>query len=495
MDVAIETEAVRERRERGERARRVVPHEAHAELPPRVAGVDALSLLEQQAADRVPELVPLRYARMLASPFSFYRGAALPMADDLASTPNTGLHAQLCGDAHVSNFGLFASFERRLVFDVNDFDETLPGPFEWDLKRLAASIEVAGRESGFPGRQRRETLLRMSKAYRRAMRSFAAMGEIDLWYARMDVLASFDDLKRALDPAAFKRMEQVVEKSTSRDRLQAARATTELVGERPRFRSDPPLLVPLGELYPDRTADDLIAWVQGLLEDYAASLEPERQHLVQQYRLVDMARKVVGVGSVGTHAWVLLLEGQHSGDPLVLQAKEAQASVLQHALALAVERGVAVGAPDDTGRVEIVARHGSEGERVVVGQRVMQALGDMLLGWLRGNDRDGAAHDYYVRQLRDWKGSFDLEHAQPGGLEVYAGYCAWVLARSHARSGDRFAIDAYLHNGRGFDEALADFAVAYADRNESDHAALAEAARTGRIEVASVDPKVPRSRT
>lgn len=481
----VAPDVVQTRRERGERARRVVPHEAHAELPPRPSTVDPVDLLETQAASRVSELVPFRYGRMLVSPFTFYRGAALMMADDLGSVPNTGLHSQLCGDAHVGNFGLFASFERRLVFDVNDFDETLPGPFEWDLKRLAASIEVAGRDNGFPRRQRRKAVIGMSKAYRRAMRKFAGMGELELWYARLDVLASLEELKRVMEAPAIKRFERTIDRSFSRDRWQAARKTTEIVDGRSRFRSDPPLLVPLGDLYPDRTAADLLAWVERLVADYADSLEPGRRHLLDQYRLVDVARKVVGVGSVGTRAWILLLEGHDGGDPLVLQAKEAQVSVLQHAHDRCAERGVDVGAPDNTGRVDVVCSHRSEGERVVAGQRIMQAVGDMLLGWRHGSDRDGVPIDYYVRQLRDWKGSFDIEHFTAHSLEVYSTYCAWILARSHARSGDRIAIDTYLRRGRGFDEAVADFAAAYADRNENDHAVLADAASAGRVEVAS----------
>lgn len=474
--------SIESRRSRGERARRAVPHEAHAELPARPAGVDPVALLERQAAARVPALVPVRYGRMLVSPFTFYRGAALLMSDDLGSVPNTGLHAQLCGDAHVSNFGLFASFERRLVFDVNDFDETLPGPFEWDLKRLAASIEAAGRDSGFRPALRRQAVVAMSRSYRKAMRGFTGMGEIDLWYARLDVVASLDELRRALDEAAMGRVDRAVQKSLSRDRWQAARKTTEVVDGHLRFRSDPPLLVPLDQVYPGRDAAQRRTVLLGMMAQYAQTLAPAVRHMLHQYTLADVARKVVGVGSVGTRAWVFLLEGAGGRDPLVMQSKEARPSVLEHGLALAAARGVTVGAPDDAG-IDMVPGYASQGERVVAGQRIMQAAGDLLLGWQRAQVHD-TVRDYYVRQLRDWKGSFEIERFAPASLEVYGRYCAWILARSHARSGDRFAIDAYLRKGRGFDEALADFAARYADRNEQDHAALEQAVRSGRITAA-----------
>jgi uncharacterized protein (DUF2252 family) len=473
--------SIASRRARGDRARRAVPHEAHAELPARPADVDPVELLQQQAAGCIPALVPVRYGRMLVSPFTFYRGAALIMSDDLGSVPNTGLHAQLCGDAHVSNFGLFASFERRLVFDVNDFDETLPGPFEWDLKRLAASIEAAGRDNGFTSAVRRRAVVATAKSYRKAMRGFTGMGEIDLWYARLDVVASLDELRRVLDAAAMRRVDRTVQKSLSRDRWQAARKTTEMVDGHQRFRFDPPLLVPLDRVSPEIDADQRRAVLLRMMEDYAQTLGPAVRHMLQQYTLSDVARKVVGVGSVGRRAWVFLLEGAGGMDPLVLQSKEARASVLEHGLALATARGVTVGAADEAG-IDVVAGYTSQGQRVVAGQRIMQATGDLLLGWKRARVND-TVRDYYVRQLRDWKGDFEIENFAPHSLEVYGRYCAWILARSHARSGDRFAIDAYLRKGRGFDEALADFAALYADRNERDHAALEQAALGGRIEV------------
>jgi uncharacterized protein (DUF2252 family) len=473
--------SIESRRARGERARRAVPHEAHAELPARPADVDPVELLQQQAAGYIPGLVPVRYGRMLVSPFTFYRGAALIMSDDLGSVPNTGLHSQLCGDAHVSNFGLFASFERRLVFDVNDFDETLPGPFEWDLKRLAASIEAAGRDNGFSSSVRRRAVVATAKSYRKAMRGFTGMGEIDLWYARLDVVASLNELRRVLDEAAMRRVDRAVQKSLSRDRWQAARKTTEVVDGHLRFRFDPPLLVPLDRVSPEMDAEQRRAVLLRMMEEYAQTLGPAVRHMLQQYTLSDVARKVVGVGSVGRRAWVFLLEGAGGTDPLVLQSKEARASVLEHGLALAAARGVTVGAADEAG-IDVVSGYASHGQRVVAGQRIMQATGDLLLGWKRARVND-TARDYYVRQLRDWKGDFEIENFAPDSLEVYGRYCAWILARSHARSGDRFAIDAYLRKGRGFDEALADFAVLYADRNERDHAALEQAALGGRIAV------------
>ncbi|MGD6978679.1 MULTISPECIES: DUF2252 domain-containing protein [Citricoccus] len=474
--------SIASRRARGERARRAVPHEAHAELPVRPAGVDPVALLERQAADDIPGLVPVRYGRMLVSPFTFYRGAAVIMSDDLGSVPNTGLHAQLCGDAHVGNFGLFASFERRLVFDVNDFDETYPGPFEWDLKRLAASIEAAGRDNGFDPSVCRRAVVAMSKSYRKAMRGFTGMGEIDLWYARLDVVASLAELRRVLDEAAMRRVDRAVRKSLSRDRWHAARKTTEVVDGHLRFRLDPPLLVPLDQVYPGGDATRRRATLLAMMADYAQTLGPAVRHMLQQYTLTDVARKVVGVGSVGRRAWVFLLEGTGGMDPLVLQSKEARASVLEHGLALATDRGVTVGAADEAG-IDMVPGHASQGQRVVTGQRIMLATGDLLLGWKRARIND-TVRDYYVRQLRDWKGQFAIEDFAPDSLEVYGRYCAWILARSHARSGDRFAIDAYLRKGRGFDEALADFAARYADRNEQDHAALEQAARGGRVAIA-----------
>jgi uncharacterized protein (DUF2252 family) len=443
----------------GKARRAEVPRTAHAE-PTLAPSRDPLALLAAQDDTRMPELLPLRYGRMAASPFAFYRGAAAIMAADLAGSPATGLTAQICGDAHLSNFGFFASPERRLVFDLNDFDETLPGPWEWDVKRLAASVEVAGRSRGFTDAERRTAVLGCVRAYRTAMQTFAEQRTLEVWYARADVAELLARSWRSLARRQRKRLGQVVAKSRSRDHLGAlARfATTDEDG--PRLVADPPLVVPAHDL---PGADELTADMTALLDGYRASLPRDRRVLFDQFRLVDIARKVVGVGSVGTRSFMLLLVGRDARDPLFLQAKEAGASVLEEHLG-----------PSPLGG----------GERVVTGQRIMQAVGDILLGWQTVNGVDGHVRDFYVRQLRDWKGSLEVDIMIPDGLSRYAGQCGWTLARAHARSGDRVAIAAYLGRGSAFDRAVAAFAESYADQNERDHAALLAAIDAGRIEVA-----------
>ncbi|MHA6523459.1 DUF2252 domain-containing protein [Tessaracoccus sp. G1721] len=449
-------------RARGREAREEVPLEDHAVFSPTSLRPDPLELLERQGADRVPELLPIRYGRMVSSPFAFYRGGALLMAADLASTTNSGLRVQLCGDAHVSNFGFYASPERNLVFDLNDFDETLPGPFEWDVKRLAASLEIAARSQSFSDRDARSIVLSAVRGYREAMIEFAAMPTQAVWYSRLDAKHLLAELRGNTSPQRLRKTQTLLEKAPTRDSVQAFSKFTKIVDGQPRIISVPPLIMTLEDLLPAEVAEALLAQMGELLAAYRRSLSSDRQHLFDQYRFVHMARKVVGVGSVGTRAWILLLEGAGAGDPLVLQAKEAQSSVLEQFLG--------------------VSEYTNHGERVVAGQRLLQAASDIFLGWQRTNGIDGVDRDYYVRQLRDWKASAEVEGASPGGSRVYARICGWTLARAHARSGERVAIASYLGKRDTFDEAVAAFAVAYADQNDKDHAALRAAIDDGRIQ-------------
>ena len=432
-------------------------------LAPTELRADPVELLERQAASRVPELVPIRYGRMLVSPFTFYRGAALVMASDLAGTPISGLRAQICGDAHLSNFGVFGSPERHLVFDVNDFDETLPGPFEWDVKRLAASLEIAGRDNGFKRKDRRTVVLAATRGYREAMRTFAGQTNLDVWYAHLDVDQVLPSVLSQLKPARAKLAAQVLANARTRDSMQAFKKLARVVDGQPRIISDPPLIVPITELFSDVNAAELFGEIEELLGSYRRTLQSDRRHLLEGFTLVDMARKVVGVGSVGTRAWILLMEGADQRDPMFLQAKEAEASVLEAFAGASLYR--------------------NHGERVVAGQHLMQASSDIFLGWQRTKGVDGVERDYYVRQLRDWKGSLPPEEMLPEGMAIYGRMCGWTLARAHARSGDRLAIAAYLGGKDTFDQAVADFAVAYADLNETDHAALQQAAHSERIKV------------
>jgi len=452
-----------ERAARGKAARAAVPRESQAEFDLPSDRPDPLALLEEQATTRVPELVPIRWGRMMVSPFTYYRGAALPMASDLATTPVSGLAVQACGDAHLSNFGLFGSAERRMMFDVNDFDETLPGPWEWDVKRLAASLEVAARDNGFPVKQRREIITATVARYRMAMREFASMTNLDVWYAHADITelrAQFDTQLRAKQR---KYLDQGLAKAYTRDSMQELVKLCQTVNGRPRIISDPPLLVPLDELMPAETnRADFEGEVTGLISKYRRTLETDRRYLLEQYEYCDMARKVVGVGSVGTRCWIVLMLGRDETDPLFLQVKEAEASVLSRF----------VGA----------SKYPNQGQRVVAGQRLMQASSDIFLGWQRIEaGLDGQSRDFYVRQLRDWKFSVEIALLRPEGLQMYGALCGWTLARAHARSGDRIAIASYLGGSDAFDRAIARFAPAYADQNERDHQALVDAVKSGRI--------------
>jgi len=452
-----------ERVARGKTVRAEVPRTSHAAFERPEGWPDPISLLEEQAKSRVPDLVPVRYGRMMVSPFTYYRGAALPMASDLAATPVTGLAVQACGDAHLSNFGLFGSAERRLMFDVNDFDETLPGPWEWDVKRLAASLEVAARGNGFAVKQRREIVMAAVGQYRQAMRQFAGMTNLDVWYARADV----DELRAQFDSQLAaqqrKQLDKGLAKARTRDSMQEVAKLTRMVDGEPRIISDPPVLVPIDELLPTETTRERFkTFISGLIGQYRRTLETDRRYLLEQYAFCDMARKVVGVGSVGTRCWIILMLGRDDSDPLFLQVKEAEASALSRF----------VGA----------SKYKNQGQRVVAGQRLMQASSDIFLGWQHIEaGLDDKPRDFYVRQLRDWKFSVEIEALIPEGMRIYGALCGWTLARAHARSGDRIAIGAYLGNSDVFDRAITDFAAAYADQNERDHQALVDAVKSGRI--------------
>jgi uncharacterized protein (DUF2252 family) len=444
-----------------------VPPAQHAASAAAPGRRDPVEILEEQGATRVPELVPIRYGRMLVSPFTFYRGAAAVMTADLASTPNSGLTVQACGDAHLSNFGLFASPERRLLFDINDFDETLPGPWEWDVKRLAASLEVAARQAGFTEKQRRKIQLATVRRYQDAMSQFAGMHELDLWYTSFDADQLPADVTAQLKKRSKKTLDKTLAKAHTRDRYRSFNKLTEVVDGERRIVADPPLIVPVSDLLPDSAVEQFELQLRGLLARYQHTLQLDLRVLAQAFEFVDMARKVVGVGSVGTRCWIVLMRGQDDDDPLFLQVKEAQRSVL-------AEYGGISG-----------SRFGNEGERVVAGQRLMQAASDIFLGWESAEGIDGKTRDFYVRQLADWKGSFEIDGAIPAGLAQYGQICGWTLARAHARSGDRVAIASYLGEDATFAHAIADFSAAYADQNENDYAELKKAERDGRITVQS----------
>jgi uncharacterized protein (DUF2252 family) len=458
---AVEHLTTAERAARGKAARAEVPRSSHASWQPPSVRRDPVAILEEQALTRVPELVPIRYGRMLVSPFTFYRGAAAIMAADLASTPRTSLDAQLCGDAHLSNFGAFAAPDRRLIFSVNDFDETLPGPFEWDVKRLVASFAVAGRDRGFDAPQRQAAILAAARTYRTAMREFASMRALDLWYARLDV----DELSAKWTAGATakqrKRFDRNFAKARAKDSLRAFGRLTELVDGQRRIISDPPLIVPIEDLLPAPQRIELEQTVRTSIRSYRRSLPSDRRHLLERFRYAHAARKVVGVGSVGTRAWIVLMLGPVDDDPLFLQIKEAEASVLE----------------PYAGKSKL-SHHG---QRVVEGQRLMQAASDIMLGWLKMTGIDGVERDFYIRQLWDGKGSAQVELMEPSALEAYGEICGWTLARAHARSGDAAAIAAYLGAGESFDRAMGSFAEDYAEQNERDYAAFRDAIDSGRL--------------
>jgi len=459
----VEHLTVAERAAQGKGARREVPRRIHAEWEPPRDRPDPVGLLEAQAVTRVPELVPIRYGRMLASPFAFYRGGALIMASDLTGTPTSGVRVQLCGDAHLSNFGVFGSPERNLVFDINDFDETAPGPWEWDVKRLAASFVIASRDIGFSEAERRGVVLATVRSYREAMAAFAGMRNLEVWYSSLSVEQAFREFSAGVDPKRLKKAEADIAKARTKDSMHAFEKLTHLVDGEPRIISDPPLIVPIDELLPEGSDREAIREeLRNLIRLYRRTLETDRRYLLETFRLVDMARKVVGVGSVGTRAWIGLFLGADDQDPLFLQVKEAQRSVLE----------------EFVGKSE----YSNSGQRVVAGQRLMQATSDIFLGWEHATfTLDGQERDFYVRQLKDWKGSFATEAAVPTGAAAYGKACGWTLARAHARSGDRIAIATYLGRGDAFDRAMASFAETYADQNERDYQALRKAVESGRV--------------
>ena len=450
-----------ERAARGKAARGELPRSAHADWEPGPVRRDPVDLLEEQAKTRLPELSAIRYGRMLASPFTFFRGGAYLMAADLADGPRTGLRAQLCGDAHLSNFGIFAAPDRRLVFSINDFDETLPGPFEWDLKRFAASVVVAGRDRGFDEAVCRSVVTAAAREYREAIARFAKMRNMDVWYTRLDVAAILKQLGASASRKQMKRFQTNIAKVRTKDSIRALTKLCRTVDGELRIVGDPPLVTPIEDVLPNAEQDHLDDVVRRMLQTYGRTLPRDRRNLLAGYRYVHAARKVVGVGSVGTRAWILLLVGRDDNDPLFLQFKEAQASVLEPFLGK--------------------SRYAQHGQRVVEGQRMMQAAPDILLGWERIVTIDGQTKDFYIRQLWDAKGSAEVELMDSSGLEAYSKICSWTLARAHARSGDRIAIAAYLGSNDSFDRAMASFAETYADQNERDYDALKEAAASGRI--------------
>ena len=498
----VEHPGVAERQARGLEAQEQTPVTAHSGWQPTADRPDPVALLEAQNTTREPDLVPVRHGRMMVSPFTFYRGAAKIMAEDLKDTPVAGLRAQLCGDAHLSNFGAFGSPERRLLFDLNDFDETLPGPFEYDVKRMAASFTIAARNNGFSKADTREATLGAVTAYREAMAGFGQMRTMDIWYSHLDedelmnaahvavnelrgeastakktekqdkqakqVKAAKKEAKQVARDrqgekaakAAEKGAQKTLAKAHTRDSLQALSKLCELVDGQYRIVSQPPILVPARDLAATfgLSPDDVLPVLHDQFRAYRATLQDDRRHLLERFQIVDAARKVVGVGSVGTRAFIVLLQGRDTDDPLFLQIKEATASVLEANLPK--------------------SRYRQHGERVVQGQRMMQAASDIYLGWTKGLDVN---RHFYWRQLRDMKGSAVIETLKPLGLKFYGRICGWTLARAHARSGDPVAIAEYLGSSDAFDKAITDFSERYADQNEQDYTEFVKAIRSGRL--------------
>jgi uncharacterized protein (DUF2252 family) len=457
---------VDERVARGRDARKAAPRSSHGRWTPAPDRPDPIALLEEQARTRVPSLVPIRYGRMLVSPFTFYRGSALIMAADLAATPQSGITVQLCGDAHLSNFGLFGSPERRMLFDINDFDETLPGPWEWDVKRLAASFEVMGRDRGFSPAERRDVVMAAVKEYRVRMQEAAGMRSLEAWYEHLEAgmllkLVRKEVRVKRVSKKEARATEEMVAKARTRDSTRVFAKRADEVGGEPRIVADPPLIIPIEDIIqPGSEWEDPIPMIKKLLSTYRRTLG-RQHHPVEEYRYAHAALKVVGVGSVGTRCYIMLMLGRDDNDPLFLQVKEAQASVLERFLG--------------------ASAYTHHGERVVAGQRLMQGATDIFLGWQRIKGMDGFTRDYYVRQFQDWKGSADVDTMLPPGATLYARICGATLARAHARWGDRIAVASYLGNGGAFDRAIADFSAAYADQNERDYAAFSAAVDSGRL--------------
>jgi uncharacterized protein (DUF2252 family) len=449
----------------GRQARAKVPRSRHGEWKAPADRTDPLEILALQATTRVPDLVPIRYGRMAASPFAFFRGAAAVMASDLACEEHSHLDAQLCGDAHLLNFGGFASPEREMLFDVNDFDETLPGPFEWDLKRLAASIEVAARSRDYDDDLRSSLVTQSACAYRRAIREFGTMTNLDVWYQKLDGAVLMAKWGQQASEEVLGNLQKRLTKAQSKDHLAALDKLTEVVDGRLQFISNPPLMSRADDVFDDVHSDEVVAELMHALSDYRQSLPLDRQHLLERYEFVDLARKVVGVGSVGTRCWVALFVGRDRQDPLILQIKQAEEAVGAAFLAKSA--------------------FDQQGRRVVEGQRLMQSSSDIFLGWDCMTGQDGVTRDFYVRQLWDWKLSVTVESMVPEGLSIYAQMCGWTLARAHARSGDAIAIGSYLGAGDRFDRSMAQFASSYADQNQKDFEALKHAIATNRIHAIS----------
>jgi uncharacterized protein (DUF2252 family) len=449
--LAVEHPDVEQRAARGKEQRKALPRAALAEWAPPADRAEPFDLLSEQETTRVPELVPIRHERMRVSPFAFYRGAAVVMAADLASGSSSGLRVQCCGDAHLSNFGGFSAPDRRTVFDINDFDETSKAPFEWDVKRLAASFEIATRARGLSATEAESVAQHAARSYREAMQQFATMSNLDVWYARLDADALLAGLRTRVTAREIKRVQRNMAKAQGKDNLKAFDKLTERVDGNVRIISDPPLIVRIEDMAMAEGVDPKVldAWLRDTFRHYRQSLQPDRRHLLESYEMIDIARKVVGVGSVGTRCWIVLLLGKDEADPLFLQVKEAERSVLEpHA-----------------GKSE----YANHGQRVVEGQRLLQASSDIMLGWFRAHAPDGVDRDYYVRQLWDGKLSADIDTLAPESFPLYAEMCAGTLARAHARSGDRVAIASYLGSGAAFDRAIGEFAAAYADQNQRDY--------------------------
>jgi uncharacterized protein (DUF2252 family) len=451
---------------RGRAARAEAPRSSHGQWAPDPSRPDPIALLEEQGESRVPHLVPIRYGRMLVSPFTFYRGAALIMAADLAATPVSGVTVQLCGDAHLSNFGLFGTPERQMIFDINDFDETLPGPWEWDVKRLAASFEIMGRDRGFPAADRRAVVMAGVAEYRDRMRQAAGMATLGAWY---DQLEAGVLLNLVHEEMRVKRVTKKEARAFARDVKQAhTRDSTRVLAKRAdtvegelRIVADPPVIVPIEDMIvPGSEWENSEELIKKLLSAYRRTLG-RQHHPIEEFRYVHTAYKMVGVGSVGTRCYIMLMLGRDHNDPLFLQTKEAQASVLERFVGPSTYR--------------------NHGERVVAGQRLMQAATDIFLGWVRIRGLDGVTRDYYVRQFHDWKGGADVENFLVPGATLYARICGATLARAHARWGDRIAIASYLGKGDAFDRAIAGFSARYADQNERDYEAFAAAVHSGRL--------------
>jgi uncharacterized protein (DUF2252 family) len=452
--------SIQQRNELGKSVRKKYPRESHAIWKTKPNRPDPVDLLEAQAKTRIPELIPIRYGRMLASQFAFYRGAAAIMASDLATLPHTTLRVQLCGDAHISNFGGFGTPERELIFDINDFDETLPGPWEWDVKRLAASLEIAGRDRNFKSKERQALVLAAVSEYGDAMREFAVMNNLDLWYRHLSL--EMCETRWRMAPKVVKTLEDQFAEGLHRDNQRALEKLTTRVDGKLRIAAHPPLVVPLEDTVSARGRAALEKNIRTTIRRYRSNLQPDRRQLLESFQFVHMARKVAGIGSVGTRVWIVLMTGRDESDPLFLQVKEAQASVLEAYLPKSVYK--------------------QSGQRVVEGQRLMQAASDIFLGWEHAPlGLDSKPRDYYLRQLWDWKVSADIESMTVEEMKVYGQMCGWTLARAHARSGDRVSIASYLGKNEVFENSLVEFADAYADQNERDYQCLVNAVKKKRV--------------